>query len=55
MIYAVQEKTAKTMWRTESTYETEEEADRAMSDLDRREPTNDEGEPMEYRVVEVES
>jgi hypothetical protein len=50
--YSVQERTAKTMWRTESVYGTRDEAERVVADLERREPTNDDGEEMFYRVLE---
>lgn len=52
MNYELQERTSNTVWRTESTYDTREEAVRALESLVRREPNNEDGEPVEYRIVE---
>lgn len=49
--YALQERTAATPWRTESTYGRREDADRALASISRREPTNADGDAMQYRIV----
>jgi hypothetical protein len=51
--YAVQVRTVHTVWETESTYLTKADATRAYIDVAKREPTNDDGDSLEYRVVDL--
>lgn len=47
----LQERTQNTVWRTESTYSEETEAERAIARIRKDEPTNDDGETCEYRLL----
>lgn len=49
----VQSRLSNTGWWTEESYATQEEAVCVCAELRVREPTNDDGEEIEYRIFEI--